>query len=146
MKMMDVRDRIVKLLDQNPTKKFSVGEIAQKIGSNAKATTAALGRLVKQGRIGRPQKGVYISNARKEIEKPISAKPAKVEKVPPATGPALSIVSVDFLVEAEKANVDVRQILQCATQDPKILDSKVRKIVPADQTRLQVRFGLREEE
>jgi hypothetical protein len=146
MRMMDIRDRIVKLLDQNPSKRFSVGEIAHKIGSNAKSTTAALGRLVNQGRVHRPQKGVYVSKTQRVAEKAVNEKPAKVEKSEPQPGPALSIVSIDFLVEADQANVDVRQILQCASDDPKVLDCKIRKIAPADQARLKVRFALREEE
>jgi hypothetical protein len=143
MKMMDVRDRIVKLLDQNAGKRFSVGEIAQKIGSNAKATTAALGRLYNQGRVDRPQKGAYTSKTQHGVQTQ-----AKIEKVQPkaAAGPAMSVVSIDLLVEGETTQVDVSRIRKCALEDPNVLDFKVRKTVSADRSKLKVRFAFPEGE
>lgn len=141
MKMMDVRDRIVKLLDQSAGKRFSVGEIAQKIGSNAKATTAALGRLFKQGRVDRPQKGVYTSKTQRGAQAP-----AKMEEITPklAPGPSMSIVSIDLLVEGEASKVDVNQLRRSVLEDPTVLDFKVRKTVSADRSKLKVRFVLPE--
>ncbi len=141
MKMMDVRDRIVKILDQSAGKRFSVGEIAQKIGSNAKATTAALGRLFKQGRVDRPQKGVYTSKTLRGAQAQ-----AKIEAVSPklAAGPAMSIVSIDLLVEGDASTVDVSQLRRRALEDPTVLDFKVRKTVSADRSKLKVRFALPE--
>jgi hypothetical protein len=141
MKMMDVRDRIVKLLDQNAGKRFSVGEIAQKIGSNAKATTAALGRLFKLGRIDRPQKGAYTSKPQRSAPK--VAKIAKVQQKS-ATEPTMSIVSIELLVEGPESHVDVSQLRRLVLEQPSVLDFKVRKIVSADRTKLKVRFALPE--
>ncbi|HMK37367.1 MAG TPA: hypothetical protein VK463_19995 [Desulfomonilaceae bacterium] len=140
MKMMDIRARIVRLLDQAPEKRFSVKEIAQKIGSNPKATTAALGRLVKDSRISRAQKGAYLSKATS-----VSEKPARISKTPEKKVDAMSIVSIDLLVEAEAPQVDVSQLREFAAQESKILDFKVRKIVPADRGKLKVRFTLPED-
>jgi hypothetical protein len=141
MKMMDVRDRIVKLLDQDAGKRFSVGEIAQKIGSNAKATTAALGRLFKKGLIDRPQKGAYTSKPQRR-----APKVAKIEKVQlkSAAEPTMSIVSIELLVEGPESQVDVSQLRRLALEQRSVLDFKVRKIASADRTKLKVRFALPE--
>jgi hypothetical protein len=141
MKMMDVRDRIVKILEQSAGKRFSVGEISQKIGSNAKATTAALGRLFKQGRVDRPQKGLYTSKTRSGAKAQ-----TKIEQVSPkpAHGPAMSIVSIDLLVESEASRLDVSQLCRRVLEDPIVLDFKVRKTVSADRSKLKVRFALPE--
>jgi predicted transcriptional regulator len=143
MKMMDVRDRIVKLLDQGAGKRFSVGEIAQEIGSNAKATTAALGRLYKEGRVDRPQKGVYVSKTQRGSQKTAKTEKASAKR---AAGPSMSIVSIDLLVTGEASKVDVSGLRKFALEDPTVLDFKVRKTLNAERSKLKVSFALPETE
>ncbi|MBI5250335.1 MAG: Rrf2 family transcriptional regulator [Desulfomonile tiedjei] len=137
MKMMDIRERIMAALNQKPGDSFSISQIARTIGSNSKATSAALGKLLKNGLVDRPQKGFY------SIRPPVA--PAKVAAAPPKrveTIPTLSLVTIDLLVEGEKAGIDVHAILQRILEDETILDAKVRKIAEADRTKLKIRLSL----
>ncbi|AFM25750.1 hypothetical protein [Desulfomonile tiedjei] len=165
MRMMDVRDKIIRILDENPGKRFSVAEIAKEIGSNSKRTTAALGRLHKGGRVERPEKGYYMSKKEAAISpKPVPQKPAaapavKATRAPRAARaakaapvekavakPSMAIVTVDLLVEGSKSEVNIEKLRQCVSGEPSVLDFKVRGIVDADPKKLKVRVSLPDNE
>jgi hypothetical protein len=146
-KMMDIRNRIVATLEAKPGHTFSISQIARSIGSNDKSTSAALGKLLNDGRIDRPQKGLYSSKVKPE---PATAPPApkKPRKVPspakptPAADETLSIVTIDLLMEGEESKIDVEGILVKIRRGENILDARVRKVTEADRTKLQIRFEL----
>lgn len=159
MRMMDVRDKIIRILDENPGKRFSVAEIAKEIGSNSKRTTAALGRLHKGGRVERPEKGYYMSKKGTATPpKPAPQKAQPVAKATPATKaaptpkaapaakaaakPSMAIVTVDLLVDGSKSEVNIEQLRQCVSGAPSVLDFKVRGVVDADPKKLKVRVSL----
>lgn len=145
--MMDIRERILRELDQKPGDTFSVSAIARAIGSTPKATVATLSRLFKKGLVARSQKGVYSSKSRPQettaAAKP--AKPRKIEKAPKAAEPVhapvmeLSVITIDLLVEGEPSKVDAGGLLGKILEGKPVLDAKVRKIHRVDRTKLQVR-------
>jgi hypothetical protein len=150
-RMMDVRDKIVAMLNQDPGKRFSVTEIAHSIGSSPKATTAALGRLFKKDLIARPEKGLYSSKgSRPPTHK--QAKPRKIAEIPktaksgPLATPVLSVVSIDLLVQGEKSRLDLIGFLGKIRENKEVIDTKVRKVTEADQSKLQKRFILADED
>ena len=134
-KMMDIRERILKELDQRPGDMFSVSAIAQAVGSNNNATNSALGKLFNAGLVARPRKGVYSSKGRPsektaasepaQAQKPVVAnlltlclgklpKPVATKTPKPTPGPAnptsaptvsLSVVTIDLLVEGEPSRL-----------------------------------------
>ncbi len=138
-KMMDIRDKIVATLEQKPGDTFSVSQIARAIGSNNKATGAALSKLFKKGLVARPQKGLYSSKARPAATKAAAEPSKRVEPLP-----ALSVVTIDLLIEEEKSKIDVRGLLQLILKEKAILDAKMRKIVDADRTKLKIRLSFQD--
>ncbi len=160
-RMRDIRQKILKELDQKPGDTFSVSAIARAIDSNNKATNAALGKLLKAGLIPRPQKGVYSSKgpspqataAPKPAAPKVIAKEAKAAE--PAPKPAeltsastvrLSIVTIDVLVEGEQPQIDASGFLGQVRENKAVLDARVSKITEADQTKLKMRFSFPDEE
>ncbi len=161
MKMMDIREKILKELDNKPGDTFSVSAIARAIGSNNKGTNAALGKLFKAGLIARLQKGVYSSKARSPkptaVPEPLrprktatTAKAAKpvpepAELTPAPTSP-LSIITLDLLVEGEQSKIDASGFLGKVLENRSVLDARVSKITAADQTKLKIRFSFPDDE
>jgi hypothetical protein len=157
MRMMDVRDRILRVLNEKPGDTFSVPAIARAIGANQKATAAALGRLFKKGEVARPEKGVYATKempkekkAAPEPEKPKNRVAAKAAKPSPAAAkPAseaspLSVISIDLLVEGERSEIDASVFLGKLLENRAILDARINKITPADQSKLKIRFSFKD--
>jgi len=140
MKMMNVRTKITDLLKGRPGKNFSISEIADAIGSNNKATTAALGKLLKSGDIERPAKGRYAVKA----GRPAPAAKEKVVKPQEPLVYGLSIVTVDLLVEGEQPEIDAGLILRKILENPTIHDAKVKSVAPADPTKLKIKMTLQD--
>jgi DNA-binding transcriptional ArsR family regulator len=150
MRMMDIREKILTTLDRKPGDTFSVSQIARAIGSTPKATNATLSRLFKAGLIARPQKGVYSGAVRSSAKAaaPEPVKPRKVAKraktAEPAAAPItpLSVMTIDLLIEGEQSKINVDRILEKIREERAVLDTRVRKVTEADQSKLQIRFTL----
>jgi DNA-binding transcriptional ArsR family regulator len=150
MRMMDIREKILTTLDRKPGDTFSVSQIARAIGSTPKATNATLSRLFKAGLIARPQKGVYSGTVRSSAKAAASepVKPRKVAKrakiAEPVAAPItpLSVMTIDLLIEGEQSKIDVDRILEKIREERAVLDTRVRKVTEADQSKLQIRFTL----
>jgi hypothetical protein len=75
-------------------------------------------------------------------------KPRKVAKrartAEPAAAPItpLSVMTIDLLIEGEQSKIDVDRILEKIRADKAVLDTRVRKVTGADQSKLQIRFTL----
>jgi hypothetical protein len=159
MRMMDIREKILTTLDKKPDDTFSVSQIARVIGSTSKATNATLSRLFKAGLISRPQKGVYCGISRSatkatpsEPEKPRNTakavkpvKAAKIAKSVPQPTTSLSVITIDVLVEGEQSKIDIAGLVDMIREEKAVLDTRVRKIAEADQSKLQIRFTLADE-
>jgi hypothetical protein len=160
MRMMDIRDRILKELNEKPGDTFSVPAIARAVGANQKATAAALGRLFKKGMVARPQKGVYSSKSAPEEKKaapqparakrsvaPKAAKPAPAAakpKLAPAAASPLSVISIELLVEGEQSEIDVSALLGKLLESRAVLDARLGKIAAADQSKLKIKFSFQD--
>lgn len=174
-KMMDIREKILKELDQRPEDMFSVSALAQAVGSNNNATSAALSKLFKAGLVERPQKGVYSSKGRPpeitadseptQAQKPAETKPADpipgqapkpvAVKTPkptpvsakPTSSPmvSLSVVTIDLLVEGDPSKIDVSGLLEKVRGSRDVIDARVKKVAEADQSKLRVRFAFADE-
>ena len=159
-RMRDIREKILKELDQKPGDTFSVSAIARAIGSNNNSTNAALGKLLKAGLVARPQKGVYTSKGRPtqktaapepaQAAKPVAVKTAEPTPAPPepTAGPtvSLSVVTIDLLVEGEPSKIDASGLLEKVRGSKGVLDARVSKVAGADQSKLQVRFAFADQE
>jgi len=146
-RMRDIRKRIIGTLGQSPGKKYSIDEIAKAIGSNAKATTAALVRLHKLELIDRPEKGLY-SLKKESAEKAAPSQPTKSAAVPTVEAMAtadLSVITVDLLVEGKESEIDSGKFAQRIKENKAILDARVRKVTDADRKKLTIRFSLPDE-
>ncbi len=144
--MRDIRKRIIGTLEQGPGRKFSIDEIAKAIGSNSKATTAALVRLHKLGLIDRPEKGLYSLKG-KTAQKTTSHAPTKASSAPSKTAPtlstpALSIITIDLLVEGKESEVDAGKFVRKIKENEAILDARARRIAEADRKKLTIKFSL----
>jgi hypothetical protein len=135
MKMMNIRKKIREVLEEKPDHKFSISEIADAIGSTSKATTAALGKLLKNSEITRPAKGLYAAN-----KGPTPVRKQKAKPTEPSQG--MSIITVDLLVEGEKPKIDTVLLLHKIMQVASIHDAKVKNVISADQTKLKIRVTL----
>jgi hypothetical protein len=159
-RMMDIREKILKELDQKPRDTFSVSAIARAIGSNNNSTNAALGKLFKAGLVDRPQKGVYSSKGRFP-QTTAALKPAQAKKTvavrtakptpEPAKGTSaptspLSIITIDLLVEGEQSKIDASGFVGKVRENRSVLDARVSKITAADQTKLKIRFSFPDED
>jgi hypothetical protein len=159
-RMRDIREKILKELDQKPGDTFSVSAIARAVGSNNNATNAALGKLFKAGLVARPQKGVYSSKAGSPqttaAPEPAQAKKAVAVKTaepapapaPPAPAPTstLSVITIELLVEGEQSQIDASGFLGKMLDNKSVLDARVSKIAAADQKKLKIRFSFSDKE
>jgi hypothetical protein len=158
-RMKDIREKILKELDEKPGERFSVSAIAQAVGSNNGATNSALVKLFKAGLVARPQKGVYTGKGRPpektEAPKPAQAKklaaakspkptPAPVESTP-APEASFSVITIDLLVEGEPSKIDSSGLLGKVRENQAVLDARVSKVTEADQRKLQVRISFADE-
>jgi len=146
---MDVRAKILAILNASPKKNFSISEIAAAIASTSKATAAALQKLYKSDAVNRPEKGLYSSKKmspeqaiRSSTRAPRSAKRAVAAKPVESHSP-LSIVTVDLLVEGDLKD-DIEKLLWELQQDKTILHGRIRTVSEADPTKLKIRVSLPE--
>jgi hypothetical protein len=110
----------------------------------------ALNKLLKSDLVERRQKGLYAGKRRpEEAPAPAPEKPRRIAKTTePKLVPsvALSVVTVELLVEGERSQIDVGRVLGKIREDKAILDARVRKVAEADQSKLSVRFAFANEE
>jgi len=147
-RMRDIRERIMATLDQRPGDTFSISAVAGAIGSNNKSTTAALSKLLKIGLITRPQKGLYSTKGRPTAAI-VSSQPAKVRKSAKSAetvpAEALSIVTIDVLVEGDKTKINAAELVRKLQEDMTVLDAKVKGVHEADRKKLKIRLSLPDE-